>query len=300
MLIFGLTFVLALVLALAAGMTLFDESAPRTISGVIAPDYGQLAEKKKFRTTIASIAKAVASLERIVPKSGRDVSVLRQRMMRAGFRQESAVKYFYGAKAAAILLLVGPALLLGAHGQSFLMMVGAAFAIGYLAPDFWLSNQVKKRTARIRRDLPDLVDLLIVCIEAGLSLDQAAMRTVEEMGRSGSPLCEEVGLVILEQKAGASRIDAWKKLSERVKEESVHNVVMMLVQAEQFGTSVARALRVHAETLRTQRIQQVEEMAAKMTVKILFPLVLLIFPAIFVVTLGPAIILLIENFGGNH
>lgn len=300
MVIFGLTFMLVFILAVGAGILFFDNSEPMQISAAIASDYGDSATQKKIKSLVTSIGNAVGGLERFIPKSQKEMSVIRQRLMRAGFRQEAAVKYFYGGKVAAILLLAGPALLFGANGRNFLLIVGASVGLGYVGPDFWLSRRIKMRMRRIRRELPDLIDLLIVCIEAGLSLDQATTRTVDEMGRSGSPLCEEVGLVVLEQRAGAARIDAWKNLAERVNEESVRNVVMMLVQAEQFGTSVAKALRVHAETLRTQRIQQVEETAAKTTVKILFPLVLLIFPALFVVTLGPAIILVMESFNGSH
>lgn len=300
MIIFGLTFLLVFILVVGAGVLFFDDSGPMQISAAIDPDFGGPVAQKKLRTAVASVGKAVGGLERFLPKSQKEMSLVRQRLARAGFRKDSAVRYFYGAKVAAMLLLGGPALAFFANERNFLFVVGASMGFGYLGPDFWLSRRVASRMRRIRRDLPDLIDLLIVCIEAGLSLDQATMRTVEEMGKSGSPLCEEVGLVVLEQRAGAPRMDAWKNLADRVNEESVRNVVMMLVQAEQFGTSVAKALRVHAETVRTQRVQQVEEMAAKTTVKILFPLVLLIFPALFVVTLGPAIILVMESFNASH
>lgn len=300
MLIFGLTFALIFVIAAGAGVLLFDDRDPMQISAAIAPDYGDSAAQKKIKTVIASVGQTVGSLERFIPKSQKEMSVIRLRLVRAGFRQEWATKYFYGAKVAVMLLLASPALLFAANSRNFLLIIGVSVGVGYLGPDVWLSRRVKTRMRRIRKELPDLIDLLIVCMEAGLSLDQATMRTVEEMGKSRSPLCEEVGLVVLEQRAGAARIDAWKNLAERINEESLRNVVMMLVQAEQFGTSVAKALRVHAESLRTQRVQQVEEMAAKMTVKILFPLVLLIFPALFVVTLGPAIILVMESFNGSH
>jgi tight adherence protein C len=144
--------------------------------------------------------------------------------------------------------------------------------------------------------LPDVLDLLVICIEAGLSLDQATARTAEEL-RGGQPeLCDELRIVVLEQRAGRPRSEAWKHLAERTGVDSVRNLVSMLVQSEQLGTSIARTLRVHSDTLRTQRVQAVEEMAAKTTVKLVFPLVFFIFPSLFVVTLGPAVISVIESF----
>ena len=141
-----------------------------------------------------------------------------------------------------------------------------------------------------------MLDLLIICVEAGLSLDQATARTAEELHSALPDLCDELGMVVLEQRAGRPRADAWRNLSERTDEESVRNLVSMLVQAEQLGTSVAKTLRVHSEMLRTQRVQQLEEQAAKTSVKLVFPLVFFIFPALFVVTLGPAAIMMVESF----
>jgi tight adherence protein C len=144
--------------------------------------------------------------------------------------------------------------------------------------------------------LPDVLDLLIVCVEAGLSLDQATARTAVELNKTKSDVGDELSMVVLEQRAGCVRSDAWRHFADRTDVPNVRNVVSMLIQSEQFGTSVAKTLRVHSETMRTQRIQQVEEQAAKTTVKMLFPLVLLIFPSIFVVILGPAVILMVESF----
>ena len=148
----------------------------------------------------------------------------------------------------------------------------------------------------MERGLPDVLDLLIICIEAGLSLDQATARTAEELVKAQPELCDEFGILVLEQRAGRARSEAWKNLSERTGVESIRNLVSVLVQSEQFGTSVAKTLRVHSDTMRAKRIQQVEEMAAKTSVKLVFPLVLFIFPALFLVTLGPAVILMMESF----
>ena len=171
-----------------------------------------------------------------------------------------------------------------------------ALGLGYLAPSFWLGRRIKRRQKLIRRGLPDALDLLIICIEAGLSLDQGLVRTSQELRLAQPEISDELGVVVLEQAAGRPRADAWKNLAERTDEEGVRNLVSVLVQAEKFGTSIARTLRVHSDTLRVQRRQKVEEQAAKTTVKLVFPLVFFIFPSIFLVTLGPAAIIIIEGF----
>jgi tight adherence protein C len=168
--------------------------------------------------------------------------------------------------------------------------------MGFLAPDFWLGRKIKNRQKRMERGLPDVLDLLVICIEAGLSLDQATARTAQELKKAQPELCDEFGILVLEQRAGRVRSDAWKHLAERTGVDSLRNLVSVLVQSEQFGTSVAKTLRVHSDTLRTQRMQAVEEMAAKTSVKLVFPLVFFIFPALFLVTLGPAVILMMESF----
>jgi tight adherence protein C len=138
--------------------------------------------------------------------------------------------------------------------------------------------------------------LLVVCIEAGQSLDQATLRTAEELHLGHRAITDELGIVVLEMRAGRPRIEAWKHFAERTGVDSIRNLVSVLTQSEQFGTSVAKTLRVHSETLRTQRRQKVEEQAAKTSVKLVFPLVFFIFPSLFLVTLGPAIITIADSF----
>jgi tight adherence protein C len=190
----------------------------------------------------------------------------------------------------AIALLTG----LASLGPFFvyLMTLGG----GLLAPDFWLGRKIKKRQKKLTRGLPDVLDLLVICMEAGLSLDQATSRTAQELKGSQPELCDELNLVVLEQHAGRGRAEAWKHMAERTAVDSVRNLVSMLVQTEQFGTSIAKMLRVHSDSLRTQRVQMIEEMASKTSVKLVFPLVLFIFPALFLVTLGPAAIVMVESF----
>jgi tight adherence protein C len=144
--------------------------------------------------------------------------------------------------------------------------------------------------------MPDFLDLMVVCIEAGLSLDQAMARSTEELRTSLPDLADEMGLVQLEQRAGRPRLDAWKRLAERTDIQIVRTLVTSIVQADQFGTSISKTLRTFSDTLRTQRRQHVEELAAKMAVKLVFPLVLFIFPSLFVVALGPAAIQMQDMF----
>ena len=243
----------------------------------------------------------IGHFQNILPRSQAEVSVVRQRLQRAGFRDESADKIFYGTKVLAPILICVIVWTsgLGAYGGIFMYVI--ALGIGFLAPDFWLGRQISNRQSKIRRGLPDVLDLLVICIEAGLSLDQGTSRTAVELRAAQPELCDELSIVVLEQRAGRPRGDAWKHMSERTEVDSVRNLVSMLIQADQFGTSIAKTLRVHSDTLRTQRVQAVEEAAAKTTIKLIFPLVLFIFPSLFVVTMGPAFISIMASFAGlNH
>lgn len=249
-----------------------------------------------IQQTGLSLSNVVEQLERVMPKSDAEVSVAQQRLTRAGYRQESAMKLFYGAKIATPVVLVVLLLVTGIGHFSPFFLYASALGLGYLGPDFWLGRKIKSRQARIRRSLPDVLDLLIICIEAGLSLDQGTNRSGQELRNTHPDISDELNVVALEQAAGRPRADAWRNLGERTDVESVRNLVSVLVQAEKFGTSIARTLRIHSETLRTQRRQQVEEQAAKTTVKLVFPLVFFIFPSIFLVTLGPPLIIMAESF----
>jgi len=171
-----------------------------------------------------------------------------------------------------------------------------SIALGFLAPDFWVGWQIRKRQLELRLALPEALDLLTVCVEAGLGLDQAILRVSDEMRVSRPEIAQELALVSLEQQAGKSRHESLTNLAERTDVESIRALAVMLIQTDQFGTSVAESLRVHADTLRIQRRQEVEEQAARTTVKLIFPLVFCIFPSLFVVTLAPAFIKIMEAF----
>jgi len=293
-----LAFLAVFTLIAGFGILLFyREVALKRISEVINPRPKQ---QKTLRATIqetgSSIGNVVKRFENLMPKSQKEISVVVQRLTLAGYRNDSAVKIFYGCKVLIPLLLAAVAAISGLANLAPFFVYLIALGGGFLIPDFWLGKQIEKRQKRIQRGLPDVLDLLVICMEAGLSLDQATVRTVQELRKSQPELCDEMGVVVLEQRAGRARSEAWKHMGDRTGVESVRNLVSMLVQTEQFGTSIAKMLRVHSDTLRVQRVQMIEELAGKTSVKLVFPLVLFIFPALFLVTLGPAAIVMLESF----
>jgi tight adherence protein C len=211
----------------------------------------------------------------------------------AGFRKPEHVEIHTAIKL--LLPLVG--IILGTFFSSNLVLAIILGGLGgFFLPDLVLSYLVTRRQEQIRIALPDALDLLVICMEAGLGIDQAMLRVGDEMAITAPSLAEEFQIVSREQRAGKPRLDAWRSMAERLDIEFVRQFVTMLVQTERFGTPVAQALGVFADTLRSRRMQAAEEVAAKTGVKLLFPLVLFIFPSIFVVSLGPAIINLHQMF----
>jgi tight adherence protein C len=293
-----LTFVVIFILISSAGLLLFyREAMVQRLSGLVTPGQKRASIFGTLQRTSASLSSnMMGQLERLVPRSQSELSVVQRRLVRAGYRNDAAEKFFYGAK---ILVPLSLCLIVATTGLSHfggLFTYALALGLGFLAPDFWLGRQIASRQAKIRRGLPDVLDLMVICIEAGQSLDQATARTAEELRIAQPAISDELGVVVLEQRAGRARADAWRQFAERTEVDSVRNLVSVLVQSEKFGTSVAKTLRVHSDTLRTQRRQKVEEQAAKTSVKLVFPLVLFIFPSLFVVTLGPACIVIVESF----
>ena len=292
------SFLAVFLLVLSAGLLVFyRETIQARIASVINP---QVKQQKTLKTTILDtrdvLEGVVERFEKVIPRSAAEVGVIQQRLIRAGFREESAQKFFYGAKVVVPLFLCLIAAVTGFAKQNPFFIYIACLGIGFLAPDFWLGRQISNRQAKIRRGLPDVLDMLVICVEAGLSLDQATARAAEELRISQPVMSDELSVVALEQRAGSIRSDAWKHLADRTGLDIVRNLVSMLVQSEQFGTSIAKTLRVHSDTLRTKRVQEIEEKAAKLSVKLLFPLVFFIFPSLFVVVLGPAVILMADSF----
>jgi tight adherence protein C len=292
-----LTFLFIFLLIASGGLILFYRQAMiQRISAVITPRAKQTSLRGALEQTGSTLGTMVEQFERVIPKSKAEMSVVEQRLVRAGYRNDSAIHLFYGAKFVVPIILAALAFVSGVWRYSPFFVYMVALGLGYLLPDFWLGNRMAARQASIRRGLPDVLDLLVICIEAGLSLDQAVGRTAEELVMGQPAICDELGIVVLEQRAGLPRSTAWKNFADRTNVESVRNLCSVLIQSEKFGTSIAKTLRVHSDTLRTQRRQKIEEQAAKTTVKLVFPLVFFIFPSLFLVTLGPAVITVMENF----
>jgi tight adherence protein C len=281
----------------SGGLLLFyREAMLQRIAEVINPQAKPKTLLSSIQQSGFSIGGVVEHFDSVIPKSQAEVSVAKQRLIQAGYRKETAVKIFNGSKFVIPIVLCVIALVTGLGALSPFFVYTCCLGLGYLGPDFWLGRMIKKRQSKIRRGLPDVLDLLVICIEAGLSLDQGTVRTSEELVHAQPELCDELHVVVLEQRAGRPRQDTWKHLAERTDVDAVRNLVSMLIQAEQFGTSIGKTLRTHADTLRTQRIQQVEEQAAKTTIKLIFPLVFFIFPSLFLVVLGPAVIIMLDSF----
>jgi|SRR5581483_10536385 len=224
------------------------------------------------------------------------VAAIQQRLTLAGYRQDYHRKLFSVSKVAVPGLLALVAAVTGLYQWSPLLVFAVAGGLGYLLPDYWLKYRIRTRTNALQLGLPDVLDLIVVCLEAGLSIDQATIRSSEEMRFTHPAIAEELALVMLEIRAGQPRIQAWKHLAERTNVEAIRMFVTILVQADQFGTGISRTLRIHSDTMRIQRRQKLEELANKTAVKLVFPLALFIFPSFFVVALGPALITLSEAF----
>ena len=239
---------------------------------------------------------AVAFLKRMgqkAPQSAKEMSKLRTRLMQAGYRGSEALPVFLGIRVG--VALTGFAICMTPLvDRPSLLIAMAVLGLGYLIPGIVLARKAKRRQHRIRMSLADALDLLVVSVEAGLGLDQALARVGQELEFAYADLSSELRLLSLELLAGTGRSDALRNLANRTGVDDLSSLVAMLVQTDKFGTSVADSLRVFSDTLRTKRRQRAEEAAAKTGVKMVFPLVVCIFPAIWIVTIGPAAIKFIK------
>jgi tight adherence protein C len=240
-------------------------------------------QKDRAVDTLKSIGRLTSS-----PKSGTSKSQLL--MIRAGYRSSDAMWAMKGAKILTPLLFCGLVFVTGLYRLNPVFIFAIALLGGYLLPDIWLMWRVSSRQHRLRKGLPDALDLLVICVEAGLGLDQALLRVTDELRITHPELCEELQLVNLEMRVGKTRIEALRELAKRTGLDDIKALVSMLIQTERFGTSIAQSLRVHSDDLRMKRRQRAEEKAAKMSVKMVPVLVFFIFPALMVVILGPAVL----------
>jgi len=216
-------------------------------------------------------------------------------MIRAGYRSAEGLMAMRGVKLIFPIAALAGVYFTGAYRYNAFMIPVVAFAFGYLIPDMWLTWRVSARQRKLRKALPDALDLLVICVEAGLGLDQGLMKVSQDMRISHPQLSEELQLVNMEMRIGKTRIDALRELARRTGLDDIKALVAMLIQTERFGTSIAQSLRVYSDDMRLKRRQRAEEMSAKTSVKMVPPLVFFIFPALLVVILGPAIITLMRQ-----
>lgn len=267
--------------------------APSSVLGSRLREIGWQRAKTVDKPAIRErIQQALDPLSRAVPVSPTDVSQTRAWLIQAGYRDAQHVTIYRGLRVLFAALGFG-GVLLSTGTSSPLLLVGMP-AFGFFLPRFMLKRAVKARQLRIRLALPDALDLTVICVEAGLALDQAMLRVGEDLRHAHPELSAEFHLFNLETRAGKPRAEALRNLWGRTGVEDIRALVTTLVQTDRFGTSVAQALRVHSDSLRTERRQRAEEQAAKTTVKMIIPLVLFVLPSLIFVTVGPAVIQLMH------
>lgn len=220
---------------------------------------------------------------------------LLERFARAGFKSGPHMDMYFAARMVGPVIAIAIASFIPSNRYFWML---ALAGISYLVPDITLERMIKRRREKIRRSVPDAIDLLVICVDAGLGMDQAMLRVGQELGTSHPQIYEEFMQINREQRAGKLRIDAWQAMADRCKLPEIEAFVNMLMQTERFGTPIARALSNFGDGIRQKRRQRAEELAAKTTVKIIFPLVLFIFPSMFIVLLGPAGITIARGLSG--
>jgi tight adherence protein C len=260
----------------------------RTTSDAIPKPLEQRKSKQDF-----SLARLLEPVGNLLPVSPKDASIAKRELGNAGFRSASAAPIYYGTKVVLAILFVLFALMfrekLGSD-MLRLMLPVAAGGIGFFGPAFGLGFLVRRRHEKIRLSLPDVLDLLVICTEAGCGLDQAIVNVSRELATVHPAVCDELSLVNMEIMAGKSRADALRNFAKRTGEEEVKKLVGVLIQTDRFGTSVADALRTQSDFLRVRRRQEAEERAGKVGVKLVFPIFFFSLPALMIVTAGPGLL----------
>jgi tight adherence protein C len=274
--------------------------------GSMVSDWGSV-EQRQIRKISQNRGDAIAALQltdtqapwvkrfqQVVPKSPKEMSGLRRRLATAGYR-DPATAVFYGLAETGLPIVFGVAAFLQFGVTRWYLVVFAA-VMGFVAPSLWLSRKTAIRQKHIRNGLPDALDLMIVCIESGSSVDQSIVKASDELDISHPALADELRIITMEMRAGKPRLEAFKNFAARTKVDEVRSLVAMLIQTDRFGTSIAQALRTHAEVARTKRRQNAEERAAKIGVKLVFPLVFFLFPALYIAILGPVVVDYVTEF----
>jgi len=289
--------------ALVAGSLTYvslERSSPQTrrLRDLLRPRSARLAGASDLTKLNEAPGKVLSKIGTFIPKSPKTMGKLQRRLALAGlYKGSHAVWYNLAEVGCTVIGYVVPSLIFGWSAGIVFAVLGAI--VGYLTPSLVLERRIKLRQKLIQNGLPDALDLMIVCLEAGLALDGALLKCAEELHVAHPDLAEELRLINVETRAGKPRLEAFKNFALRTKVDDVRSLVAMLIQTDRFGTSVAQALRTHAEVSRTKRRQRAEERAAKIGVKTVFPLVFCLFPAFYVVTLGPAVIKFVRAFGAG-
>jgi tight adherence protein C len=261
-----------------------------------------MAPREQFAHTLARLLRPFAFLAK--PSKSEELSRARLNLVRGGYRGDNALEIFLGLKLflapliTIIFLEFNSRLLNPLQFPVDVVIAVWICAVTFFAPNFWLRSKIKERQQAIEKALPDAMDLLVTCVEAGLGLDAAMSRVSQEMGLAAPILAAELNQTFLEVQAGVPRADSFRRLAERTGVEDLRALSAMLIQTDIFGTSVARALRVHSEGMRIKRMQRAEEKAAMVSVKMTIPLVLCILPSLIAVVMGPAIVMITKSFGG--
>jgi tight adherence protein C len=263
-------------------------------------DPGEILARRRRQARSERLKNVLQVLGQRVEGGRKDSSTVRQFLTQAGYPDASAVPIYWasrvtlgaGLPSAGILILP----LVGAAATQVLLGTFWLMALGWVGPTFYVRSRLKARQKEVQLALPDMLDMMVVCVEAGLGLNQALARVADEIDHVSSVMSEQLALINLEMRAGTPREEALKNFAERTGLADIRSLVSMLIQTDRFGTSVANALRVHADTMRTKRRQRAEEAAAKTTIKLVFPLVLFVFPAMFVVVLGPSALAIFRTF----
>jgi tight adherence protein C len=265
------------------------------IAGIAAPVQEEATfadrQKERVRDTLANVGKLLP------PPNTDKASRVQLLMIRAGYRSPEAVMAMRGVKIIFPILLLAAMYFSRAYQLNVFLVPVVTVVLGFMIPDMWLTWRVSVRQRKLRKALPDALDLLVICVEAGLGLDQAFMKVAQDMKISHVSLSEELQLVNMQMRIGKTRIDALRELAQRTGLDDIKTLVAMLIQTERFGTSIAQSLRVYSDDMRLKRRQRAEEMSAKTSVKMVPPLVFFIFPALMVVILGPAVITMMRTLG---
>ena len=256
--------------------------------------------EQAVRDPSLSFRDLLTKIGHVVPSNPTDVGILQRRLLSAGIRSQHGLKVLYGLKGSlcALLTLLSAGVIFGFQLQSELSIfqILAAGALGWLGPNVVLNRLATKRKKAIKKGLPNALDMLVICVESGLGLDQALMQVSKELQIAHPEITDELAVMNLEMRAGKRRSEALHNFGERTDVDEAKRMVSVLIQADRFGTSISQSLRNFSDYMRVQMRQEVEEKAAKIGVKLVFPIFFFILPSLFVVTVGPIIVKVVRDF----